>query len=329
MRKCLRGRDAAHSTELDWHAMNQTAHGERDPAEILRRSIRNDRVHSAYLLTGSGLVPTETAETFARALVCHGRSGQVCEACDGCRRSRPASAETTGEAPIVLDGKGKRGPTYRHLGDHPDLLWLERGRDDTRITIRQIRDLQIALRLGANEGGRRAAVIDGAQWLNPQAQNALLRLLEEPPPATTLILVASHASAIIATIRSRSTRIRFPVDSGVDLRGPETSESVSEIVETLDHLRERSVGEILDFAERYRGARAVAAEGVTELIDVSAQWLSSGVKARVTLGETPATRELDAHHSLQQLRRDLIQRNANPQMVAERLLLGLRDVVAG
>ena len=56
--------------------------------------------------------------------------------------------------------------------------------------------------------------------------------------------------------------------------------------------------------------------------------LSLEVKARVARGETPSVRSLDAHRSLQQLRRDLIQRNANPQMVAERLLLGLRDAVA-
>jgi DNA polymerase III delta prime subunit len=308
--------------------MNQTAHRGGNPAEILYRSIENDRVHSAYLLTGSGSRPTEAAETFARALVCRGGTGTVCEECDACHRSRGEGADGADREPIVLDGKGKRGPTYRHLGDHPDLFWIERGRDDTRITIGQVRDLQIALQRGSNEGGRRAAVIDAAQWLNPQAQNAMLRLLEEPPPTTTLILVASHASAIIPTIRSRSVRIRFPVDSGVDIRDADAPESVSQIVETLDGLRGRSIGEILDFAEQYRGARATAAENVTELIDVSAQWLSSGVKARVALGESPATRELDAHRSLQQLRRDLIQRNANPQMVAERLLLGLRDVLA-
>lgn len=309
--------------------MNQTAHGGGAPAEILYRAIEHDRVHSAYLLTGSGRGPTETAEAFARALVCKGVPGTVCEECDACHRSRAGGADDTDRQPIVLDGKGKRGPTYRHLGDHPDLFWLERGRDDTRITIGQVRDLQIVLRRGANEGGRRAAVINGAQWLNPRAQNALLRLLEEPPPATTVILVASHASAIIPTIRSRSVRIRFPVDLGVGIRDADASESVRQIVETLDGLHDRSVGEILDFAEQYRGARAAAAESVTELIDVAAQWLSSFVKARVARGETPATRELDAHRSLQQLRRDLIQRNANPQMVAERLLLGLRDVVAG
>jgi hypothetical protein len=335
LRKFLRGRDSPHSSELDSNAMNQTAHGEKTPTEILTRSIERDRVHSAYLLTGSGRHPTEAAETFARALVCQSGSGAVCEQCDSCHRSRAVGADGAGNAdgtpiePIVLDGKGKRGPTYRHLGDHPDLFWIERGRDDTRITIGQVRDLQIALRRGANEGGRRAAVINEAQWLNPNAQNGLLRLLEEPPPATTLILVASHASAIIPTIRSRSVRIRFPVDSGDDIRNADASESVVQIVETLDGLGGRSIGDILDFAEQYRGARATAAESVTELLDVSAAWLASSVKARVERGETPATRELDAHRSLQQLRRDLIQRNANPQMVAERLLLGLRDVVAG
>jgi DNA polymerase III delta prime subunit len=311
--------------------MEEMAHGETTPAEILTRSIENDRVHSAYLMTGSGRRPTEIAETFARALVCERGDGEVCEQCDTCHRSRVAGAAGSDQSEkerIILDAKGKRGPTYRHIGDHPDLFWIERGRDDTRITIGQIRDLQIALRRGANEGGRRVAVIDGAQWLNDNAQNGLLRLLEEPPPATTLILVASHASAVTATIRSRSVRIRFPVDSGADIRDAEAPETVRQIVKTLDGLGGLTMGEILDFAEQYRGARAIAAEGVTELIDVSAQWLASDVKARVAIGETPATRELDAYRSLQQLRRDLIQRNANPQMVAERLLLGLRDVVA-
>ena len=313
---------------LDCAAMDATAESlenpERAPAELLERSIRNDRVHSSYLLAGSGENPTVTAHTFARALVCEQGSGVPCEDCQACRRS----FEGDETAPIVLDGKGKRGPTHRHIGDHPDLLWVERGPDDTRITIGQIRDIQNALRLRSNEGGRRAAVIAGAEWLNPQAQNALLRLLEEPPAGTTLVLVASRASAIIATIRSRSVRIRFPEPQSLGLRSPETPESVAEIVAALDGLGRAQVGELLDFAEQYRGARAVAAEGVSELIDVSAAWLRELVVERVERGDTPGTRCLDAHRSLQQLRRDLVQRNANPQMVAERLLLGLRDAVA-
>lgn len=302
--------------------MEGTAHGENDPAEILRRSVENGRVHSSYLFTGTGTLPGETARVFARALVCQTPAGGLaCEACGACLRSR----EDEESEPIVLDGKGKRGPTHRHLGDHPDLLYVERGAEDTRITIRQVRDVQNALRLGANEGGRRVAIFAGAEWLNPQAQNALLRLLEEPPPGTSLILAASRASAIIATIRSRSMRIRFPSDETRLLRGPGAEGDVADIVSLLDGLRGRSIGDVLDFAENYRGARAVAAESVTELIDVSAEWLRQDVKARVERGEPPAVRSLDAYRSIQQLRRDLIQRNANPQMVAERLLLGLRD----
>lgn len=301
------------------------AHGEEDPTEILRRSIENDRVHSAYLFTGAGEVPSTAARDFARALVCRSpRDGAACEACDGCGRSY----EDPETPPIVLDGEGKRGPTHRHVGDHPDLFWVERGASDTRIRIPQIRQIQTALRLGANEGGRRVAIVAGAEWMNPQAQNALLRILEEPPPDTSLILVSARASAVLATIRSRTVRIRFPSEASLDLRGPEAGEHVAEVVALLDGLRGRSVPELLDFAEQYRGARATAAESVTELIDVSAEWLRERVHADVAADVTPGTRRLDAYRSLQQLRRDLIQRNANPQMVAERLLLGLRDATA-
>jgi DNA polymerase-3 subunit delta' len=305
--------------------MQDEAHTEHDPTEILRRSLGHDRVHSGYLFTGGGETPREAARDFARALACRTPlDGRACERCGGCLRS----AEDPDADPIVLDGKGKRGPTLRHLGDHPDLLWVERGAEDTQITIRQIRDMQAALRLGANEGGRRVAVVAEAERMNASAQNALLRVLEEPPAATTLILVASRASALLATIRSRSVRIRFPNEAPVALRGEGAGEAVEEIVRLLDGLRGCSTPALLDFAEQYRGARATAAESVTELIDVAAEWIRERVKTEVELEGRSSVRRLDAYHSLQQLRRELVQRNANPQMVAERLLLGLRDATA-
>lgn len=307
---------------LDSLAMQAVALGEGDPEEVLSRSIEHDRVHSSFLLTGSGDRPRAAALAFARALVCEAQSGGTCERCASCRKSVEA------EEPIVLDGEGRRGPTLRHVGDHPDLLWIERGADDTRIRIRQIRDLQLALRLGAHEGGRRGAVLMDAERVNVQAQNALLRLLEEPPPRTSLVLVSTRISTILPTLRSRSVHLRFPIEPEPPLRDPEAPESIRELVEILDGLRAMSVGRVLDVAERYRGVRATAAESVGELIDVASRWLVEDVKARVARDERPDPRELDAHRSLQQLRRELFERNANPQMVAERLLLGLRDTVA-
>src|SRR5262245_29375613 len=135
--------------------------GREGPRESLARSLASGRIHSAYLFTGPGEAPRETAAWFARALACSGAPGapRPCEACPACRRSGPRDA-------VPLDGTGKTGPLYRHVGDHPDLFWVERGRDDTRVRIGQIRALQQALHLRAVEGGRRAVVIADAEWLN-------------------------------------------------------------------------------------------------------------------------------------------------------------------
>ena len=306
--------------------MQPSAPEGRDPREMLARALENERVHSGYLLTGSSRAASEAAIEFVRALVCEAGAGRTCEACGSCDKSR--TKDDSAGTPIVLDGKGKRGPTYRHIGDHPDLLFVARGVDDTRITVGQIRDLQGALRLRGFDAGRRAAVIDGAEWLNANAQNALLRILEEPPPRTTLVLVAARPTAVLATIRSRCVRVRFAADVETGLRDPDALPRTTELVALLDGLRDRNVSQILDAAETYRGGRAESAEAVSELLDVSGEWLRDLVTTRLDRGERPSLRELDAHRSLQKLRRDLIQRNANPQMVAERLLFGLRDAVA-
>lgn len=311
--------------------------GPADPAAILTRAIPHDRVHSGYLLTGDAARARAAALDFVRALVCEAGTGRTCEACTSCRRSAAdvgASDEAGDErkgkatATVELDGDGRRGPTYRHVGDHAGLFWVERGREDTRIKIGQIRDLQAALRLRGFDRGRRAAVIDGAEWMNASAQNALLRILEEPPARTTLVLVAARPSSVLATIRSRCVRIRFPEPPEIALRDPATPPAVAEIVALLDALHGRSVPRVLDDALAFRGVRAEAAEAVAQLIDVAGGWLRERVGEQIARGERPRTRELDAFKGLLQLRRDLVQRNANPQMVAERLLFGLRDVIA-
>ena len=156
-----------------------------------------------------------------RGLVCSGES-PPCEECDGCRRTSPREE-------IIIDGTGRRGPLLRHVGDHPDLLWVERGPDDTRVRIGQIRALQNALRFRSTESGRRAAVIADAEWLNLEAQNALLRLLEEPPPDTTLVLVTTTSSGLIATVRSRCQRVTFRSEEANPLDDPEFAELVARL----------------------------------------------------------------------------------------------------
>jgi hypothetical protein len=220
---------------------------------------------------------------------------------------------------VALDGTGKAGPLYRHVGDHPDLLWIERGRDDTRVRIAQIRAAQQALYLRSVEGGRRAVVIADAEWLNLEAQNALLRTLEEPPPGTSFVLVTASPSGLAPTVRSRCQRVRFPAEPA-----PAADPALAE---RLAELPRRSIPELLDWAEEFRGARAVAAAGVAELLGGAQAWLHEGVRRDAAAGPALAPR-LDAWRTLAACRKALAQRNANPQLVAERALLALREALA-
>jgi len=292
-----------------------------EPDRILRRSLENDRVHSAYIVSGAGSAPVDATIAFVRALVCTARAPEPCEACRECRRSQPD------EAPIALDGEGKKGPLLRHVGDHPDLFWIERGAAQTRVSIKQVRELQRVLQLASSEGGRRAAVIADADLLNAQSENALLKLLEEPPRDTTLVLVTPTAGALLPTIRSRCVRVAFPAELPIVLRGEAVEEDVADLVERFDAIGSRGVADLLAWAEDYRGARAVAAEQVTRMLDVGYEWLRARVKERAAEGGR-VRGELDAARVLAQARRDLVVRNANPQMVAERALLAVREGLA-
>ena len=291
------------------------------PAGLLARSLASGRVHSAYLLAGAGEAPRRAALAFVRALVCTGDENAACEHCPSCRRSAPGEI-------VALDGSGKSGPLYRHVGDHPDLLWVERGPEDTRVRIGQVRALQHALQLRSHEGGARAAVVADAEWLNLEAQNALLRLLEEPPEGTTLVLVTARAAGLLTTVRSRCQKVVFPAGRPASVSGPDASESRRELARRFQALPETGLPELLDWAEEYRGARALAAQAVDDLLATGSAWLHERVRARVIGGGDVVSRELGAFDTLRDCRRALVRHNANPQMVAERALLVLREALS-
>lgn len=295
----------------------------QSPAILLENSLASGRIHSGYLVSGAGDAPREAARWFARGLACTAREQArgPCDVCAACRRSGHE-----GE-PVAIDGSGKSGPLYRHIGEHADLFWLQRGADDTRVRIGQVRALQSALRLGSNEGGRRAAVIADAEWLNTEAQNALLRLLEEPPDRTTLILVTRSPGALLATIRSRCVRAAYPSEQTVDLRGDAVDEAVAELVVRFDGIAGLGLPELLDWAETYRGPRAIAAAQVETLLEIGGLWLRERVGQAARSGRSDLRGELDAFKTLGACRRDLVTRNAQPQMVAERGLFAVRGAI--
>jgi DNA polymerase III delta prime subunit len=188
------------------------------------------------------------------------------------------------------------------------------------VRIGQIRALQSALRLRVAEGDRRVAVIADAEWLNQEAQNALLRLLEEPPPGTLIVLVARTSAGLLATVRSRCQRVVFRPAPDAASDDPQRRA----LLARLEQLSRAALPELLDWAEEYRGARGEVQEAALRLLETGGDWLRGRVAARLREPGADPSAELEAHQALAECRKSLVQRNANPQMVAERALLALR-----
>lgn len=95
------------------------------------------------------------------------------------------------------------------LADHPYALIIAPGADDKSIGIDTVRQLEqfLSLKVPGKTAHDRVVIIEDAQLLTLEAQNALLKLLEEPPDGTVLILTVDHERAMLPTIRSRALAI--------------------------------------------------------------------------------------------------------------------------
>jgi len=88
---------------------------------------------------------------------------------------------------------------------HPDLVWLKPAEDKTLVSIDQVREVVSFTQLMAMGGGSRAVVIENVAELTPEAANALLKVLEEPPSSVVFFLLDHQDSSLLATLRSRCT----------------------------------------------------------------------------------------------------------------------------
>lgn len=92
---------------------------------------------------------------------------------------------------------------------HPDFSAIARQPNRTEVLIEQVRGLISQLGSRPSRGSRRVAVIDDAETLNPPAQNALLKTLEEPPGSAIIFMITQSERALLDTIRSRMRPVRF------------------------------------------------------------------------------------------------------------------------
>lgn len=171
---------------------NPELFGHEAAEAAFREAADRGRLHHAWLLTGpEGVGKATLAYRFARALLAGFPEPGL--------RVAPAH------------------PVFRRVaaGTHADLLVLARPWDEKKkqpkaeIPVDDVRALAGFLALTAAEGGWRCVVVDGADHLNRNAANALLKLLEEPPSRTVLLLTAAAPGRLLPTVRSRCRRLRL------------------------------------------------------------------------------------------------------------------------
>ena len=206
-------------------------HGHGPTLSLLDHSLKEDRLHHAYLLVGPNHVgKTTLAVQLAQAVNCTGES-PPCGECDGCLR-------------IVQ-------------GHHADVVVLDvnagqesEGRKS--IGIDAIRDVQHSASLRPYEGRKRVYIIQEAERMSQEAANALLKTLEEPPPDVMLILLTADIDSLLPTVISRCLQL--------DLR-PLPIPDVSRLLQDEYHV---AAPEAEQFARLSRGCVGWAIQAVQD-----------------------------------------------------------------
>jgi DNA polymerase III subunit delta' len=174
---------------------------------FLRAALRRGTLHHAYLLGGpEGAGKRAAAMALAQAANCDAGLPD-----DSCGRCGPCKKIAKGVHPDVLVLRDERSMVKAGLWE------AKGGRTPSKdIVVDQVRDLvDRRLALKRFEGRRRIVIVDPADAMNVQAQNALLKTLEEPPAETTIVLVAANPDVLLPTIRSRCAKVAFsPVGDG-------------------------------------------------------------------------------------------------------------------
>jgi DNA polymerase III subunit delta' len=197
--------------------------------ERFDRLVRRGRLGHAYLLTGpAGIGKRLFAKELAKALLCEGRTGDRLEACDRCPACRQFDA-----------------------GTHPDFTIAGRPEESLELPIDVIREVCRSFGLKSARGKGKVAIVDDADDLNAAAANCFLKTLEEPPPRSVLLLIATNSSLQLPTIVSRCQVTRFQPLAEPLVRDLITAQGVDDpqMVERLARLSGGSPGRALSLAE--------------------------------------------------------------------------------
>ena len=194
---------------------------------------KNRGLSHAYIAASlSESVRDHTVRTLSAAAVCSASDNKPCGVCRDCRTAQD--------------------------GVHPDIIHVRRESDDKgklrkEIRVDQVRDMIGQAQTMANEANGKAFVIHEAELMNENAQNALLKLLEEPPRGVVLVLSTATPSMLLETVRSRCIEI-----SGNDDAPELDGELRADVLKYLELTAKGRRADLLKWCNQKAGASDVA-----------------------------------------------------------------------
>jgi DNA polymerase-3 subunit delta' len=156
--------------------------GQDRALEILKAYLGGGRLEGGYLFAGPASVGKKmTAKILSQALNCAENNNEACGLCPSCLKIKGDS--------------------------HPDVHIISS--DEAQLKIESVRQLQKEINLRAYEGRFKVFIIDNAHALTPEAANCLLKVLEEPPKFSLIILITGKPNLLFKTIISRCKIVKF------------------------------------------------------------------------------------------------------------------------
>lgn len=171
--------------------------------EALQKAL-DDRFPQAVLLSGDDPAALQAvSDRVAAGILCEGNGPRPCGTCLSCRKAAQ--------------------------GVHPDLSVIDEGENELKIDL--ARRIKAENAVVPNDGARRVTLIRHAHNLNPMAQNALLKELEEPPSYAFFVLTAEQPDTLLQTVRSRCTKFALAPEGEA---APDTGEAASLLAPYLE-----------------------------------------------------------------------------------------------
>ena len=192
--------------------------------QLLTKTIQNKTNTHSYLFIGQeGIGKQLFAKEFAKAILCLEEKEEPCNQCKAC-----------------IEFETSNNPDYNEITT-----------EENSIKIEQIRLMQSKIAEKPIISNKKVYIINDSEKMTKEAQNCLLKTLEEPPEYITIILITSNESQILNTVKSRCTKINFsPIENGILKKYLEQTHNFQNITENMLKVYSGSIKKALEINEK-------------------------------------------------------------------------------